>query len=328
MAAHSDHTEPVLRSSISSAVEEEITEFMRQTFVGARSRFAHGRDDARFAVETGEAPVIAGDRIRSTLDYSQTTDPFDYMLFFVVNGGRVQMGSPATGEAHLERGGAVLCPVGVPVDFDMHDIDLSVLRLPIRRLEQTAEEIDGVAGSQLRFDALTPVSPAMHRYWRAVVATTTGALLEKDSPLSHPLLAEEMTRHAAIAALHTFPNTTMTGVYAPGPGRMTPATFRRATEHIEGHAHEPLTLPEVAAAAGVGVRALQYAFRQHLDTTPMGYLRRVRLERAHRELQAADPARGDTVAAVAARWGFATPSGFTAAYRARFGLPPGATLRR
>ena len=59
----------------------------------------------------------------------------------------------------------------------------------------------------------------------------------------------------------------------------------------------------------------------------MAYVRRVRLECAHRELQAADPTSGDTVAAIAARWGFAKPDRFAAAYRAAYGVAPIHTLR-
>lgn len=40
------------------------------------------------------------------------------------------------------------------------------------------------------------------------------------------------------------------------------------------HAGEPITVADVAAGAGVGARALQYAFAGHQGTTPMGYLRR------------------------------------------------------
>ncbi|MFY0407402.1 helix-turn-helix domain-containing protein [Solicola sp. PLA-1-18] len=54
----------------------------------------------------------------------------------------------------------------------------------------------------------------------------------------------------------------------------------------------------------------------------------MRLERAHEELQRADPTRGDTVAAVAARWGFANPGRFAARYRSTFGVLPSHTLRR
>ncbi|MEU1390940.1 MULTISPECIES: helix-turn-helix domain-containing protein [unclassified Nonomuraea] len=59
--------------------------------------------------------------------------------------------------------------------------------------------------------------------------------------------------------------------------------------------------------AHVTVRAIQLAFRRHLDTTPLGYLRRIRLYHAHADPRAADPGRGDSVAAIAARWGFAHP---------------------
>lgn len=86
-------------------------------------------------------------------------------------------------------------------------------------------------------------------------------------------------------------------------------------------------LDQIAAAAGVTSQALRYAFRRSLDVTPIGYLRRVRLERAHAELQRADPASGVTVAGVARRWGWSSPSRFTKAYWRRFGVLPGHTLR-
>jgi transcriptional regulator GlxA family with amidase domain len=83
---------------------------------------------------------------------------------------------------------------------------------------------------------------------------------------------------------------------------------------------------EIARAASVTPRAVQLAFRRHLDTTPTAYLRRVRLEQAHRQLRDATPGDGITVAEVAARWGF-TPSRFTERYRAAYGVLPSHTLR-
>jgi transcriptional regulator GlxA family with amidase domain len=72
-------------------------------------------------------------------------------------------------------------------------------------------------------------------------------------------------------------------------------------------------------------RAVQYMFRRHLDTTPMAYLRRIRLDRAHRDLLAADPSH-DTVSAIATRWGFAHTGRFSQVYRAEFGESPSVTL--
>jgi AraC-like DNA-binding protein len=57
----------------------------------------------------------------------------------------------------------------------------------------------------------------------------------------------------------------------------------------------------------------------------MAYLRRVRLEQAHRDLRDATAA-DVTVTAVASRWGF-TASRFTEHYRAAYGQLPSQTLR-
>lgn len=106
-----------------------------------------------------------------------------------------------------------------------------------------------------------------------------------------------------------------------------PATLRRAIAYIDANAGRDLSAVDIASAAHVSVRAVQLAFRQYLDTTPMAYLRRVRLDHAHRELQAAAP--GDaTVTRVAARWGYGQPSSFAAQYRAAYGESPSQTLRR
>ena len=105
-----------------------------------------------------------------------------------------------------------------------------------------------------------------------------------------------------------------------------PRTLRRAIDFIHENAHRDIGLSDIAAAIGVTPRSVQYIFRRHLSTTPLEYLRRVRLDRAHRDLLAADPA-VDTVMAIAGRWRFAHPGRFSIAYREAFGTPPSQTLR-
>lgn len=85
------------------------------------------------------------------------------------------------------------------------------------------------------------------------------------------------------------------------------------------------TASEMAATAGVSVRRLQEGFRQYVGRTPSEYLTDIRLVRVRDDLLAADP--GDTVAAVALRWGFAHTGRFAAAYRTRFGTALSAALR-
>ena len=83
---------------------------------------------------------------------------------------------------------------------------------------------------------------------------------------------------------------------------------------------------DIAAAVGVTPRSVQYMFRRHLGTTPLEYLRRLRLDRAHRDLQAADPS-VDTVTAIAGRWGFSHAGRFSIAYKQVYGIKPSRTLR-
>ncbi|SDQ65972.1 AraC family transcriptional regulator [Quadrisphaera sp. DSM 44207] len=322
-------TQPALvqRSSFSSADDVEITDFIRQMYVDGRARFAPIRNGARFSALTNDTPVIAADRVRTSIDFDGTVpDGFDDYVFFLVHAGSIQVGS-RTGDTLASRGDVAFYPLHTPVEYATQHFDVTTLRVPAERIARVAEEAAGVPAAAVRFHGTTPVSASMHRYWRSLVGLVSGALMDAQSPLNSPLLAEEMARTVATAALHTFPNSTMTRQHLPGPGTTAPATLRRAVAHIDAHAHLPLQLSEIAAAAGTSVRALQYGFRQHLGTTPLGYLRRVRLELAREDLQRADPTRGDTVAAIAARWGFANPGRFATAYRAAYGVLPGQTLR-
>lgn len=110
------------------------------------------------------------------------------------------------------------------------------------------------------------------------------------------------------------------------PTRVRSAVLRRAITFIDENADREITLSDIAAAVNVTPRSVQYAFRRHLGTTPLEYLRRVRLDRAHRELQTADPSR-DTVMGIAGRWGFSHAGRFSSVYKRTFGTAPSETLR-
>jgi AraC-like DNA-binding protein len=208
-----------------------------------------------------------------------------------------------------------------------HDVAMLLLRVPMAYTAQLAEEHTGLAAAELRFTALSPVSDAMRAGW-AETAAFICRHMSAQSAAVPPLVAEQLLRLAAATILATFPNTAMTAAEQPGEGRTTPAVIRRATSFIDSHCERPLTVTEIAAVVGVGPRALQGAFRRHLDTTPLTYLRRVRLERAHEQLRAANPGAGVTVADVARRWGFTHPGRFSGEYRAAFGQAPSRVLRK
>lgn len=93
---------------------------------------------------------------------------------------------------------------------------------------------------------------------------------------------------------------------------------------IEAHPEQEYTIGTLAQLAGIGVRALQKGFQQHVGMSPMSYLRQVRLARVHDELRKGE---ARTVAEAAHRWGFTHLGRFAAAYAARYGVTPSLTLR-
>jgi transcriptional regulator GlxA family with amidase domain len=142
-----------------------------------------------------------------------------------------------------------------------------------------------------------------------------------------PLVATTASQYVAASVLHAFPNSA-TDTAPKCQHDANPGTLRRAMAFIEANPDIDISVADIARAAYVTPRALQLAFRRHLDITPLGYLRRVRLDHAHRDLAQASPGDGTTVTTVSYRWGFATPSRFAATYRAAYGIPPSDTLRR
>ncbi|MBB5916588.1 AraC-like DNA-binding protein [Nocardia transvalensis] len=141
-----------------------------------------------------------------------------------------------------------------------------------------------------------------------------------------PLIAGAATQYLAASVLQAFPTTAVVDPTAADRRDAHPDCVRRALSYMESHVQEDISVADIAAAAYVTVRALQLAFRRHLDTTPMAYLKRMRLRGAHEQLAAATVDDRATVAGIAATWGFAHPGRFAALYREHYGRAPGVTL--
>ncbi|KMW58265.1 Transcriptional regulator, AraC family [Candidatus Rhodobacter oscarellae] len=101
---------------------------------------------------------------------------------------------------------------------------------------------------------------------------------------------------------------------------------QRAMQFIRDNLGDPITLGDIADAAGVSDRSLQLGFRAELGQSPMRYLRDQRLAMARRMIRNASPS--ETVGDICHRAGFAHFGRFSVAYREMFGEPPSATLRR
>jgi AraC-like DNA-binding protein len=258
------------------------------------------------------------------------TEPLAEPSFGALLRGHMRLQAGDLGEVALRPGDSFLFPSSQRISGEFENCEVATVRLPHERIAAIAAARSGIEPADLRFDSITPTSPGTARYWQSLVAHVGRQLITPDqqAPMRRSaLLQSSALDMLAAAALTVFPNTAMTAAQMPNTGRLSSASVRRAVAFIDEHAERDISAADIAAAAHVTIRALQLAFRRHLDSTPSAYLRRVRLDLAHQQLCAASPGDGVTVTEIAIRWGFASPSRFAASYRNTYGVLPSRTLR-
>jgi AraC-like DNA-binding protein len=101
---------------------------------------------------------------------------------------------------------------------------------------------------------------------------------------------------------------------------------RRVEEYVEQNCDQPLTIEALAMVANVSVRSLFYSFQKSLGTSPMTFVKQVRVRRARAMLTSPEP--GASVSAVAFDCGFSNLGHFARYYRDAFGELPSETLAR
>ncbi len=98
----------------------------------------------------------------------------------------------------------------------------------------------------------------------------------------------------------------------------------RACEQMLAQRDDPPTLLQVCQQVGASRRKLELCFQEVLGTSPVRYLRAVRLNGVRRQLRST----AVSVQQAAEHWGFFHLGQFARDYRAQFGELPSATLRR
>jgi AraC family transcriptional regulator len=106
-------------------------------------------------------------------------------------------------------------------------------------------------------------------------------------------------------------------------GGLAGGALQRVRAYMDGHIGERISLDELARQAGVSRFHFARQFRLSTGESPMGYLRRVRIERSKSILQTRD----STIAEVAARLGFSDQSHFTRIFGRLVGVSPGSFAR-
>ncbi|HEY2552686.1 MAG TPA: helix-turn-helix transcriptional regulator [Streptosporangiaceae bacterium] len=287
---------------------------------------AHGQRAGMRLVQASLGPVRF-DQVSFAMSFEASGVPLEALVFGQITAGRISYGS---GDDCRDYAPGQVFLAGQPARAyaaTVQDADVELAVFDPALLSQVAATAPDRAHKPVRFSGYDPVSPQAAQTWKATYAYLRDCLFAAPGPAAGPLLTASAANLLVATALATFPNDALTEPTIQDRHDSWPATLRHAISYIDAHAHLNITLADIAAAAHVTIRATQLAFRRHLDTTPLAYLRRVRLDLAHRQLIAADPGR-ESVAAVASQWGFTSPSRFAAYYRQAYGVPPSLTLRR
>ncbi|MFO1218227.1 MAG: helix-turn-helix domain-containing protein [Burkholderiaceae bacterium] len=170
---------------------------------------------------------------------------------------------------------------------------------------------------QLVVPARQPAADALRELHLQAMARIEAA----DAPLAEPTALLQLRDAILIEWIETLPEAVDISELPTAAARK--RIVDRACELMLSAPDEPLSMLEVCRRIGTSRRKLNYCFQDVLGTSPVKYLRAVRLNGVRRELR-----RGEApVQDVAARWGFWHLGQFSLDYKRQFGELPSATLK-
>ena len=262
---------------------------------------------------------------------SVSIDPGCLERFFLVQlplAGSAQVHTACRDVAAAPETAATLLSSTLPARMVWQDCAQLILLLDRRLVEQRAAALSGKSLRPVEFDPAIDLSTGSARDLRrrmqelACLAEGIGpsrslspvaAAEWREALLARLLIGQ---RHGLSEAIRTF----------QGQAETLPRVLSRARDYLYAHAAEPMDLERLAAASGVGIRALQLGFQRHFGTSISEMLRDIRLGHLNARLMAA-PADARIID-IAFDLGFTHVSRMAGAYRQKFGETPSATLRR
>jgi AraC-like DNA-binding protein len=211
-----------------------------------------------------------------------------------------------------------------PCVLEVSTARFDVVSIPADVLRKAAADRQVPLPRRIQFLDSRPRSRVAVRAWHRALDYVTATFGSADTARQPLIVASAGTLLAAVL-LDCYP-TNLTAEHDLLSDSSVPGALKGAVSFIHSHAGSDVGINEVAAAVHLTPRAVQYLFRQQLDTTPTEYLRRVRLHCAHQELKGADRS-AITVGEIAQRWGFVHAGRFSVLYRETYGMSPHTTLQ-
>jgi AraC-like DNA-binding protein len=254
----------------------------------------------------------------------------DEFHFVILQNGAVRFSGERRGEeaATAQRTGLLLGPSAAGrcgVAGDSSGISMitteRAIRLFAERLLGDGRPVELLPAGVTSLDLAEPVAATLARN---VVGVFHELQALGRSGLSKLAMANFDEILLGLAVISASPSVRAVVRDAPRPSGS--GSVRRAREYIHAHAADPISFSDLASRIGVGLRALQLAFRRELGCSPREYLITCRLEVARGRLMS--PSEGATVTQIALECGFTDLAFFARKYREQFGERPSETLRR
>jgi AraC-like DNA-binding protein len=279
-------------------------------------------EDLHFS--TGDFDIWSG-RCRSGMEVTFTEPPDAYAIYLPVS-GNMELGS---------RGRHLVSRPGTIIAADLSESD--VLRLHPERShigiafnrdavkQHLSELLDAPVLRDLNL--ATEVSLQSSAYARlAGLGQLLWDSLAKGGEKTIDLRSTEyLFRTILVSVLEGIPHHYSEQLGRPVSPAM-PRQVKRAIDYMVANLGAALDVGDIAREAGVRVRALQIAFQQFKQMSPLDYLRHLRLEAVRRDILAG--ARGATVSDIARRCGFSHMGRFSAQYREAFGELPTESMQK
>lgn len=295
-----------------------------------RSAWGRGEVDARFCRAELSALSLCILRYGCAVDIEP-----DALGNFIL----VQM--PLRGHADIHTGGQTMqihpgqgavVSAHKPVRLHWHaDCEQLMLKIELSRLQEVARR--AFAGHQaeevgeIDFDLSLRLDDAAGMQWCRMVANLASLLPSDGSTAYDPRWLAHCEDNLMLYLLCHRPNSVLRrhDALRHGSEATSLRQLRRAEDFMRSRLDGPLSLDDVADAAGTNRRTLALLFRRYRDLSPIEVLRNMRLDAAHAQLARQD---GASVTQIALNCGFSHLSRFAACYRERFGMLPREQIAR
>ncbi len=222
--------------------------------------------------------------------------------------------------------GAFIANPGTHFDLKLEpDSPHLFLRISPKLVEhQISRALARTPTDPVQFDCSFDLSNAYSWRWHTAVQLLHEELYAQDS-LSHNPLRISALEEYLVATLLLLQSSNYSTCLQPVGIERSSRTLRLAIKYMQENLDQDITLEEIASNIGISPRSIQKAFREELHSSPMTYLRDLRLDRIQLEILSS-PDKMIKIGTVARKWGMNHYGRFAKAYKDRYGESPSETL--